>query len=89
MITSSNNPRSDEQFKELRSLALRGMRLLSSWTAQVMELVITMILYLQTLTKDSAKLKLVLIVNKKNRGEGINVIRERALDSPNSDWDLI
>jgi len=41
MITSSSSQRSDEQYKELRSLALRGMRLLSSWTAQVMELVLT------------------------------------------------
>lgn len=39
MITSSNDPRSDEQYTELTSLALRGLRLLSSWTAQVMELV--------------------------------------------------
>jgi len=39
MITSSNNPRNEEQYKELTSLALRGLRLLSSWTAQVMELV--------------------------------------------------
>lgn len=39
MITSSANPRSDAQCKELTNLALRGLRLLSSWTAQVMELV--------------------------------------------------
>lgn len=39
MITSSNDPRSDEQYTELTSLALRGLRLLASWTAQVMELV--------------------------------------------------
>lgn len=39
MITSSNDPRSNEQYAELTSLALRGLRLLSSWTAQVMELV--------------------------------------------------
>ncbi|XP_066016984.1 cytoplasmic FMR1-interacting protein 2 [Pocillopora verrucosa] len=38
MITSSANPRSDTQCKELTNLALRGLRLLSSWTAQVMEL---------------------------------------------------
>ncbi|CAH3019681.1 unnamed protein product [Porites evermanni] len=38
MVTSSNDPRSDEQYTELTSLALRGLRLLSSWTAQVMEL---------------------------------------------------
>lgn len=38
MITSSANPRSDGQCKELTNLALRGLRLLSSWTAQVMEL---------------------------------------------------
>ena len=39
MITSSNSPSSDEQYKKLTSLALGGLRLLSSWTAQVMELV--------------------------------------------------
>ena len=46
MITSSNDPRSDEQYTELTSLALRGLRLLSSWTAQVMELVRGLTLWL-------------------------------------------
>ncbi|EDO41734.1 predicted protein, partial [Nematostella vectensis] len=38
MITSSSNPRDDNQYKELTNLALRGLQLLSNWTAQVMEL---------------------------------------------------
>lgn len=38
MITASNNTRNTEHYKELTNLALRGLRLLSSWTAQVMEL---------------------------------------------------
>ena len=46
MITSGGNTINSEHFKELTNLALRGLRLLSSWTAQVMELVRSLVFVL-------------------------------------------
>ncbi|OWK12033.1 hypothetical protein Celaphus_00003802 [Cervus elaphus hippelaphus] len=45
----SNSEKSDEEYRELFDLALRGLQLLSKWSAHVMEVVIAMIKGLQVL----------------------------------------
>ena len=55
ITTQRENPRTDNENRELRELALRGLQLLSAWNSQVMELVREVLLLLFMLVAPKTK----------------------------------